>query len=195
MSHEEIIDALTSISNTSNRLSMLCKNILNWIQYEKNELDLTNQEFELNEVIDQMIQIISMAVTQKGNTINKTLPGNKIINTNLDALGIVILNLLNNANRFSENSNIYIDCNKDQNNQLIIKVKDEGIGMKDEIRQILLKTGSHKAEPDTDFQKSSGIGYYIIHEILKSVNGKINIESIEGQIGTTVEILWPLTIK
>ena len=195
MSHEEIIDALTSISNTSNRLSMLCKNILNWIQYEKNELDLTNQEFELNEVIDQMIQIISMAVNQKGNSIIKTLPLNKIINTNLDALGIVILNLLNNANRFSENSNIYIDCNKDQNNQLIIKVKDEGIGMKDEIRQILLKTGSHKAEPDTDFQKSSGIGYYIIHEILKSVNGKINIESIEGQIGTTVEILWPLTIK
>jgi signal transduction histidine kinase len=195
MSHEEIIDALTSISNTSNRLSMLCKNILNWIQYEKNEIDLTNQEFEVNEVIDQMIQIISMAAKQKGNKIIKTLPTNKIINTNLDALGIVILNLLNNANRFSENSTIYIECFKDNNNQLIIKVKDEGIGIREEIRQILLKTGSYQAEPDTDFQKSSGIGYYIIHEILKSVNGKINIEPNENNIGTTVEIHWPLLAK
>jgi hypothetical protein len=195
MSHEEIIDALTSISNTSNRLSILCKNILNWIQYEKNEIQLTNQEFEINEVIDQMIQIISMAAKQKGNKIVKTLPTNKIINTNLDALGIVILNLLNNANRFSENSTIHIECLKDNNNQLIIKVKDEGIGMREEIRQILLKTGSYQAEPDTDFQKSSGIGYYIIHEILKSVNGKINIEVNESKIGTTVEIHWPLLVK
>jgi len=55
--------------------------------------------------------------------------------------------------------------------------------------------GSYQAEPDTDFQKSSGIGYYIIHEILKSVNGKINIEPNVNNIGTTVEIHWPLFAK
>jgi hypothetical protein len=55
--------------------------------------------------------------------------------------------------------------------------------------------GSHKAEPDADFQKSSGIEYYIIDEILKSANGKINIESNKSQIGNTIEIHWPLTAK
>jgi hypothetical protein len=34
---------------------------------DRNEIDLTNQEFEVNEVIDQMIQIISMAAKQKVN--------------------------------------------------------------------------------------------------------------------------------
>lgn len=191
MTPEEIIDALTSISNTSNRLSLLCKNILNWIQYEKNELELSNQKFELNEVIDQMIQIISLATKQKGNKIIKSMPEKTIVNTNLDALGIVILNLVNNANRFSENGQIFVSCHEDKNNQLIISIKDEGIGMSEEMRETLLKSGSSITQPDTDYQKSSGIGYYIIHEILKSVNGNIQI-SESGNIGTEIIITWPL---
>jgi two-component system phosphate regulon sensor histidine kinase PhoR len=192
MAPEEILDALTSISNTSNRLSLLCKNILNWIQYEKNELELSNQKFELNEVVDQMIQIISIATTQKGNTIIKSMPAKKIINTNLDALGIVILNLLNNANRFSNHSRIFVTCDEDIQNRLVIKIKDEGVGMTEEIREILLQSGSPKTQPDTDYQKSSGIGYYIIHEILKSVNGTIQISKPEIQTGTEITITWPL---
>lgn len=192
MAPEEIVDALTSISNTSNRLSLLCKNILNWIQYEKNELELSNQKFELNEVVDQMIQIISIATTQKGNTIIKSMPAKKIINTNLDALGIVILNLLNNANRFSDHSQIFVSCDEDNQNRLVIKIKDEGVGMTEEIREILLQSGSPKTQPDTDHQKSSGIGYYIIHEILKSVNGTIQISEPEIQTGTEITITWPL---
>lgn len=192
MAPEEIVDALTSISNTSNRLSLLCRNILNWIQYEKNELELSNQKFELNEVIDQMIQIISIATTQKGNIIIKSMPAKKIINTNLDALGIVILNLLNNANRFSDHSRIFVTCDEDSQNRLVIKIKDEGVGMTEEIREILLQSGSPKTQPDTDHQKSSGIGYYIIHEILKSVNGTIQISEPKTQAGTEIIITWPL---
>lgn len=192
MTNEDVLDALLSISNTSNRLSMLCKNILSWIQYEKDDLELSHQEFELNDVVDQMIQIMSLATKQKGNTIIKDLPNKKIVNTNLDALGIVILNLLNNANRFSQNSHIYIKCDENNQKELIIKIKDEGIGMKDEIQKsILSQEHRHLTLPDTDHQKSSGIGYYIIREILKSVNGKIEISSNDKKVGTEITIIWP----
>ena len=192
MDQSEIIEIMKSISGTSDRLALLCKNILNWIQYDDIEITLSKSTFPVQEVIKNVDQIISLAANQKGNKIvylSKT--AQQKITTNFDALGIVLLNVVSNANRFSEHSEIIIDTQVNKTH-LEIKISDQGKGMSDDLIEKLSTTGTDTPEHDTDFQKSSGIGYHIIHEILRTVNGNISIAKSTSGIGTDVTIYWPI---
>jgi sensor histidine kinase YesM len=78
------------------------------------------------------------------------------------------------------------------NKKITIEVKDTGTGMKPEIVKYLLKETESLVDQDSeDYQvpKSNGVGYYIIHDLLKLLNGNIFIES-QIDVGTKVKVTF-----
>ena len=98
-------------------------------------------------------------------------------------------NLLDNAIKFSK-TNGEIDVKTVQNNdKIIVKIKDNGIGMeKEEVEKIFSRfyqiDKSHSGE-------GSGLGLSIVKRIIELSNGTINIESSKNK-GTTIIIELPL---
>jgi signal transduction histidine kinase/DNA-binding response OmpR family regulator len=109
-----------------------------------------------------------------------------------EKLSKVLNNLLSNALKFSnENQTVHCDLvfNK---NQVIITVSDEGIGIsKEEITKIFDRFYQGKASSNQT-QPGSGIGLSLTKELIKLMNGTIEVQSIENQ-GSTFKVILPLT--
>lgn len=93
----------------------------------------------------------------------------------------VIVNLLNNAQRFvHENGKIVLELTNEQNEKVMIKVKDNGIGIEEEELELVFnrfyKNGNHgKAH------SGSGLGLAISKEIVEYHNGTIGVKSKKGE--------------
>ncbi len=104
-----------------------------------------------------------------------------------DQLYVVIRNLLSNAMKFTpEKGSIYISSRK-QKGEVVISVRDTGIGIPEAMKSKLLDTRSHVSTDGTKGEKGSGLGLKICHEIVQSNHGWMKIESISGE-GSTIVI-------
>jgi len=116
-----------------------------------------------------------------------------LANTDRQALLQVLLNLLSNAIKFSRpNSTIEISTRKVEKS-IMIAVQDHGIGIP---AQDLPHISSRffRAQNATQMEiQGSGIGLYIIKEIMEAIGGQMKIDSVENE-GTTVTVSIPLEV-
>jgi two-component system phosphate regulon sensor histidine kinase PhoR len=101
----------------------------------------------------------------------------------------LLINLLDNAIKYTEEGSITISCTE-ENNKLILRVKDTGIGIgKDHLSRIFErfyrvdKGRSRK-------QGGTGLGLAIVKHIVELYNGNIQLESQPG-VGTEFKISLP----
>ena len=121
-------------------------------------------------------------------------PYNRVkVNIDEDKFTQLMMILLDNAIKYSEDKTqimitVKVNLNK---NSVVIKVKDQGIGMKkDEIEKVF--TRFYRIDKARSRRENgSGLGLPIAKWIVENLNGTINIESIEDK-GTDVIIALPL---
>jgi len=112
-------------------------------------------------------------------------------NTDRQALLQVLLNLLSNAIKFSRPNGIIEIITRKVENSIMIAVQDHGIGIP---AQDMPNISSRffRAQNATQMEiQGSGIGLYIIKEIMESLGGCLEINSVENE-GTTVTVFIPL---
>ena len=112
----------------------------------------------------------------------------------------VILNLISNAVKFTaEGDEILLRIEKD-NDQIIISVRDTGIGIEKENQDIIFE---HFRQVDQSFNKKregSGIGLSLVKSIVEMHGGTINVESIYGRyskfsVCLPIETIDPKTVE
>ena len=109
------------------------------------------------------------------------------INYNRDVFDAVIRNVISNAIKFSEKGSTIIISNQLKNNKMKISITDNGIGMSDSTREMLLNRNYLESRSGTLNEKGSGIGLAISIDLLDTAGGNLDIISEEGK-GTTVVI-------
>jgi signal transduction histidine kinase len=117
-----------------------------------------------------------------------------LANTDRQAFLQVVINLLSNATKFSHPNNRIEVLVCDLEDSIMISVQDHGIGIP---VQDLPNISSRffRAQNATQMEiQGSGIGLYIIKEILDALGGHMEINSVENE-GTTVNIFLPLFPK
>jgi signal transduction histidine kinase len=106
-----------------------------------------------------------------------------------EPLKILIYNLVSNAINFSEQGSITIST-ATENNQFLIRVKDDGVGMTPEQIQNIRADQFIISSANIDNRKGNGLGYLIIKDLLKMMGAAISISSEKGK-GTLVTIKIP----
>ena len=105
-----------------------------------------------------------------------------------DRISEVVLNLLNNAIKFTEKGTITVSSKK-SNDQIIISVADTGLGMKkDDISKLFQSFTQLKTKTS---EKGTGLGLAICRKIIDLHKGKIWVESEEGK-GSTFYFSFPI---
>jgi two-component system, sensor histidine kinase and response regulator len=101
-------------------------------------------------------------------------------------LEIALRNITNNAVKFSPaHSTITISTKKDAEHTYIV-VKDNGVGMTTQQVQALMHNDT-ESTMGTDGEKGSGLGFFLVKELLQKINGTVLIETAEGK-GTSITI-------
>jgi signal transduction histidine kinase len=173
---------ITGIIYNARRLEQLAENILDSTKIENQTLKLNKEQFNLNDIILDMVQDYeNQNITKEKNGI-KLLYEPKDIFLEADKLRLsrVISNLLNNAIYFIEKGNITITTTEtktndntklEQKEQVLVKIKDTGPGISPMILQKLFSKFISTASSGT------GLGLFVSRNIIRAHGGEIWAEN------------------
>ncbi len=178
------------ISESADSLLTLINDILDLAKIESNEITINKTKFELCSLLEEIIE--SGLLLNKKDNLNielKASPTKIIINSDRIRIAQVLLNLLSNAYKFTEEGSIEIGY-KLNNSVLLIFVKDTGIGISKENIEIIFdrfrKVGVNKSR----LFRGVGLGLTISKKIALLLGGDLLVESEEGK-GSTFSLLLP----
>lgn len=178
------------ILNSSNKMLTIIDKMLHDSKY--NNYLVHFEDIEINNLIKKSIKFYSDMAEDKNQRISFSADLDKII-VNLDSSSFIIIieNLINNAIKYSPvNSKINIDV-KTANNITTITIKDSGNGFTDEeIDNLFIKFFPFTNKP-TNGESSTGLGLYIINDMVKRNNGTIKVNSTRG-MGSEFILSFPM---
>jgi signal transduction histidine kinase len=183
---ESLVNLVQDMVNTALHLEVLTSNILNWIKYFRTNRSLIVRSFDLHESVNHQQETLQMFFKNKGNKFHNHIPENTFVTQHPDPIGVIIFNLLSNANKYTESGDISVDY-EDQGSHFVIYVSDTGSGIPKEKISRILKGDPIESSPDTEMMKGNGLGYMIIRELISLMKGELTIES-EADSGTTIII-------
>lgn len=181
---------ITIINKYTHQNYNLVKNLLDWARTQQDTIILNKTNIPLKKTISQVVESYSlMAHNKKINTVIQIDDNINIVADN-NSFKTIITNIYSNAIKYSnKHSYINISVKNNQNNTLI-SIKDEGVGMSQNQIDSLFTLTSTISTKGTDNEKGTGFGLLICIELIKLHNGNLDINSEEGK-GTEVFITWP----
>ena len=181
---EKRVENMNIIIEETDRLNVLVSDILDLSKLQSSTYELKIQEFDLNELIRNIIKRFYILIDSDGYEFIYT--NDKEIKVKADKKRIeqVIYNLLNNAvNYTGEDKKIYINVT-DEKKKVLVEIRDTGKGIdKEEIKYIWNKY-YHNEKKHKRNAFGTGLGLSIVKTILESHNYKYGVKSVKNK-GTT----------
>ena len=184
---EELKFFSTNARQSAESLLDIINSILDLSKIEAGKAIVENVRFNLMNVIDQSISVVSLKANEKNVRIIKEIP--ESIETQLIGdmvkLRQIMINLLNNAVKFTSDGEIRISAKTTVtvNNgvELFISVTDTGIGIAESKINDLFKPYSQLGDFYESFAHGSGLGLVISKEYVELLGGNISVSSKEGE--------------
>ncbi len=163
-------------------------NLLLWANLQIKNTNLSITVINVNDCVMDAVNTIQAQAIQKKIDIETTVAAEVALGDQT-IVTIALRNILTNAIKYSSaGSLVNIDAEKKEN-YLLIKIKDAGIGMTAE-QLLRLKARQTDSTRGTKGEKGSGLGIFLVQELLEKINGRLIIESTQNQ-GSCFTILLP----
>ncbi len=190
LNKEEIIDALADINKTGTQVLLLISNILRWVEYQKGNYTPIKTTEKLYQLVQDKIEFFRFMANNKNIELINNIPHALVIATDKTAFGVIIQNLLNNAIKFTPDGEIEVYAFA-SDKSITLLVKDTGNGINAESIAAIKQGEMVLPLADTDNLKGNGLGWRLIKDLLKHLNGQFEIKSSPGN-GTTVSLIFPV---
>ena len=173
-----------------NQTGDLLDNLLTWANLQLKNVETPLVPIALDECVSDVVNILSVQAKQKEIEIIQRIQA-IVFPSNSDVLSIVLRNLITNAIKFSkEKQAIILESNQNEQGIQLI-VQDFGQGLSSEqIHAILSSTNDSTL--GTKGEKGSGLGLFLVMQMLKKINAQLLIESQLG-IGSKFIVFWKET--
>jgi signal transduction histidine kinase len=189
---------LDIVQSSAEHLKCILDDILDFSKVEAGKMELTEQPFVVNDVIRHSINIIKPAAKEKSVTLSvqvdketpQALIGDPV------RLGQILINLLNNAVKFSEPAGkviLKVATEEKSATDVLLKVavEDKGIGIAPKHLEKLFQSFSQVDGSSTRKHGGTGLGLAISKRLVKLMRGEISVDSAEGH-GSTFSFSVPL---
>ena len=175
---------LKIISNESDRLVKLTREVLALNQMDTDQLALSMEDFDINAMLKKTAAVFEGSCRKKKITIQLVLTGEVLmVNADPERIEQVIYNLLDNAVKFSDkNSTIKLETTV-KRGKVYVSVRDEGCGISSEHLPKIWDR-FYKADSSRGRDRSgTGLGLSIVKEIIAAHGQTISVVSTEN-VGT-----------
>ena len=174
----------TSVKN----LTSILDDFLSLEKLEQGNVEMHPVNFDLRELIDDVIEEMEGMTKKKNQHILFSFVGESSVYQDKKILRNVLLNLLSNAVKYSpEEKQIFVDC-KAEGKKALISVKDEGIGIPADAQKNLFDK-FFRAGNVLNIQ-GTGLGLNIVKRYVEIIGGDIHFKS-EENIGSTFFVEFP----
>ncbi len=184
-----------TINNSAEALLTIINDILDFSKVEAGRLELDPRPFELRECLESAIDLMAPKTAEKGLDLGYIVePGTpEGIVSDSTRLRQVLLNLLNNAVKFTDKGEIAVSVSQVSSSgmsdpggecTLLFSVRDTGIGIPRDRMDRLFKSFSQVDASTTRRHGGTGLGLAISKSLVELMGGDIWVESIEGKGAT-----------
>lgn len=174
-------DFLSSAKTNVDRLSRLINDVLDYQKLETRQMNFRMEEADMNEVIQETVESMRPIIESRNVTIQMDLdPRLPQVAFDRDRIIQVLLNLLNNAIKFTSHGKISV-ISRRAGQDIQIAVRDTGIGIRKDDIEKLFRSFSQVSNPISGSAKGTGLGLAICKEILSYHHGEMWVESEYGR--------------
>lgn len=176
--------------SSAHALLSLINDILDFSKIEAGKLDLEELDFDLPELLDDVVDMFAHRAEAKGIELNCRVPTEipRIMVGDPERLRQVVINLVNNALKFTEQGEVRIALEKiresDDTIDVCFSVTDTGCGIAAENLDRLFKAFSQSSASVSRTHGGTGLGLAICKQIIELMGGQIGVESEFG-LGST----------
>ena len=184
---EETMDnVLADLKESGENAFQLLENLLNWSGTQRGTIDFSPEKTTAAEITSNILNEVKPLARKKNIQIINSVTGKNLpLLADKNMLSLVFRNLLTNAVKFSNpGSRIWIDAEIKNANEVVFRVKDEGIGITPEIVNTLFDLGENVTQNGTSGEKGTGLGLILSKEFIEMHGGKIWAESEPGKGST-----------
>lgn len=175
-------DYLNIVKEETNRLNRLVNDLLDLARMEAGEMKLSMRNFDINELIRRCIIKLEKLITDKNISVEANFEEEDMfVNADVDSIERVIINLIHNAVKFTDEGGKIILATYKQRDKIHVAVEDTGIGIdKDELSMIWDRF--YKSDKSRSKDKSgTGLGLAIVKNIMNAHGQEIWIDSELGK--------------
>ncbi|MCX9012707.1 MAG: ATP-binding protein [Candidatus Methanoperedens sp.] len=191
---EQQIKSLEMIQRNTTRLDRLIGDVLDISRLEAGVMKFIMVQVNLNEIVENAVE--TMRTQAQNKNLKLTLKEDKIpeITIDKDRITQVIINLINNAIKFTDTGGLIEVELSGSTDHAIVKVKDNGIGIKKEDLEKLFTPFQQVDSSYARKYEGSGLGLAICKRIVTYHGGKIWVESEPGK-GSAFQFTIPYNYK
>jgi two-component system phosphate regulon sensor histidine kinase PhoR len=191
-SPEKTKEYLDISANELQRLSLLVDKVLKLSMFEKKQVELKKETFDMQELINEVLNIMKLQFEKYNASVSVSTEGSNFL-VEADRLHItsVLYNLLDNALKYSrENPVIVVKLSELPRDTIEIKVTDNGLGIAKEFQRKIFEKFFRVPMGDRHNIKGHGLGLSYVSEIVRRHMGHIEVESELG-MGSTFIVRLP----
>lgn len=183
------------IHRTSKDMLIQLNELVEWAIQQRQKSTFTPAKLKLIEEVDQAIELLNSFANQKNIRLENHINDTICVDADEYMLRSILQNILTNAIKYTPNNGDPIQITATAvDNMLEICVKDHGVGMTNERKQVLFEMYNTASQPGTNKEKGSGLGLLLVKEFVSQHGGTIVIESEIG-IGTQFKFTVPLSLE
>ena len=193
----EVLDCLNTIKSSGDHLLSLINDVLDMSRIESGKVKIETIPCNLLDVIKEIEQLTKANVDERDQTYETVIENvsEPYVMCDLLRLKQVLINCVGNAVKYTPEGGhikVVLTQTKDKNNEYIIKVIDNGIGMSEEFLQHVFEPFERAKDSTTSSIQGTGLGMAITQNLIQMMGGTIKAESTLGK-GSTFIISLPFT--
>ncbi|MEP7162880.1 MAG: ATP-binding protein [Candidatus Moraniibacteriota bacterium] len=192
----QVQDTLNKVYLANNRLMLLVENLLNISRIESGRIQYQFAEARVEDILSEIVEMMSLAARQKGLEIKLTLPKSKLPLVTLDAAKIreVFSNLIDNSIKYTPKGSISVTA-KTSPGGIQVTVEDTGMGITSEDLNHLFGKFERGGQAARVNVSSTGLGLYVGKSFVEAHGGTITAASEGAGKGARFVVTLPLQQK
>lgn len=179
------------IRKESERLTSLINNILDFSRIESGKKEYTFRETNVADLVRTTLESYRFEIEQNGFKFEQKIDDVPLLYVDREAIARSLLNLVNNAVKYSANEKYLLVRLYRHNNGVNLEVVDHGIGIPAKDHMKIFEKFYRVGDPLVHNTKGSGLGLSLVGHIVKAHGGEVAVESVPGK-GSKFTITLPL---
>jgi PAS domain S-box-containing protein len=179
---------LRTVQTSGRHLLSLINDLLDLAKIESGKLDLSLEPVNCREILDEIVAYLRPMAESKDLVVSINTPeGATLVQTDRRALHQILLNLINNAVKFTDSGSVQVQINERLMGDFPLvefAVIDTGIGIRPEHQNKLFQAFSRLDGSSEPSHQGTGLGLYLSQKLAEMLSGQITFESEFGKGST-----------
>ena len=193
-SKQKKMETAQMLHESSKKLYNFLENLLSWARLQRGEMEFNPTQCNLYEIVAEVIYLFKAKAKQNGVKLSNKVSLSQQVFCDQNMVNTILRNLVSNAINFTQAKGTVIVEAKNNGEEVFISVTDSGIGISEENINKLLQIDKKHIEPNINGEKGTGLGLILCKEFVEKHDGKIWVESQEGE-GSKFIFTLPYNLK